>query len=570
MKSLKTKVIVPLLLTALVGIASSLIALVSLRQLGEAGNEIAAQKLPIILVLDSISANVEEMQQLLLTHSVMSTKEDKDKVEQSIKVSAAKLKAYIEKYGEIGDNRTTYQGLSQAYQEYMEIYQDTIRLSVTNNTREVAVKVNGVLSEIFGELNSEVKGLIERAQTNIGMAKGKQDVIYKNAVAIAFGMLAIIAIIFFASVVISLKTIVGPTVAYEKKLNEITEKIKWKKGDLTQRVSVHTLDEVGMLVKGINLFIATLQQIMSEIVSSSGELGKTFSVVTDSITKANVDSSDISSTMADVSAKMDLVSNTISGLNSRTVSVGEDVNDATGIANNIYEHTVEMKKRAEELERVAVMNKEGTNDMLSVILDRLNQAIENSRSVAKVNELTNEILEISGQTNLLALNASIEAARAGEVGKGFVVVAEEIRNLADSSRETANKIQHINSVVVNAVNDLSSNANRIVEYISSTILPDYDNYATSGQQYRKDAEGVSGAMDHCLSKMKLLTDHITKLVEQMNQISTAVEESTHGISVTAQSTTRLVVEINQVQKNVESSVQVVQKLKRQADAFTNL
>ena len=76
MKSLKTKVIVPLLLTALVGIASSLIALVSLRQLGEAGNEIAAQKLPIILVLDSISANVEEMQQLLLTHSVMSTKED--------------------------------------------------------------------------------------------------------------------------------------------------------------------------------------------------------------------------------------------------------------------------------------------------------------------------------------------------------------------------------------------------------------------------------------------------------------------------------------------------------------
>ena len=218
MKSLKTKVIVPLLLTALVGIASSLIALVSLRQLGEAGNEIAAQKLPIILVLDSISANVEEMQQLLLTHSVMSTKEDKDKVEQSIKVSTAKLKAYIEKYGEIGDNRATYQGLSQAYQEYMEIYQDTIRLSVTNNTREVAVKVNGVLSEIFGELNSEVKGLIEREQINIGMAKGKQDVIYTNAVAIAFGMLAIITIIFFASVVISLKTIFGPKVAYQKKL----------------------------------------------------------------------------------------------------------------------------------------------------------------------------------------------------------------------------------------------------------------------------------------------------------------------------------------------------------------
>jgi methyl-accepting chemotaxis protein len=74
--------------------------------------------------------------------------------------------------------------------------------------------------------------------------------------------------------------------------------------------------------------------------------------------------------------------------------------------------------------------------MIGEIIEKLKKAIDNSRSVEQVENLTNEILSISSQTNLLALNASIEAARAGEAGKGFAVVADEIRKLADSSRQT--------------------------------------------------------------------------------------------------------------------------------------
>ena len=98
MKSLKMKVIIPLLLLALTGIISSLLGLGCLKQLGSVGREIAAEQVPVIIVLDSISANVEQMQQLLLTHSVMDTKEDKQAVEQKISVSTATLKAYLEKY----------------------------------------------------------------------------------------------------------------------------------------------------------------------------------------------------------------------------------------------------------------------------------------------------------------------------------------------------------------------------------------------------------------------------------------------------------------------------------------
>lgn len=570
MKNLKMKVIIPLLLLALTGICSSLLGLGCLKQLGSIGSEITSEQVPVIIVLDAISANVEEQQQLLLTHSVMDTKDDKAAVEQQISISVATLKAYLEKYKELSADEASYQELTSIYEEYMEKYNDTLSLSAMNNTREVTAQVNGVLSELFVKLNDKVSVLIQEEQTMLGIARGRQDSIYNNAVIIAGGMLIIMLVIFAASAIVMIHTIVRPTIGYEKKLREITEKINNKNGDLTQRIPVRTGDEIGRLVQGVNLFIMTLQNIMGKIVSSSVELDNSFHNVNGSISEANVSSSEISAAMEEIAATMDTVNTTINGINQNAARVGENVNEVVNVTRDIHRHTLQMREYAEKLEKTAVTNKNGTNEMMETILGKLNQAIENSKSVARVDELTNEILSISSQTNLLALNASIEAARAGEAGKGFAVVADEIRQLADNSRETANKIQHINGIVVSAVNELSSNANEIMEYISATILPDYDNYAVSGKAYREDAEEISDAMDSCLERMDELTSHITTLAQQMNEIASAVGECNQGVFTSAENTSKLVSEINHVYTNVETSVNVVQNLKQQSDSFTNL
>lgn len=570
MKNLKMKVIIPLLLLALAGISSSLLGLSCLKQLGSVSSDIASEQVPVIIVLDAISANVEELQQLLMTHSVMDTKDDKSAVEQEISVSVATLKAYLEKYKELSADEESYNELMGIYEEYMENYNDTLSLSAMNNTREVTSKVNGVLSDLFDELDGKVSVLIGEEQTKLGVEIKKQDNIYSNAVIIVGGMLIIMLAIFAESAIVMIHTIIRPTIRYEKKLHEITEKINHKEGDLTQRITVNTCDEIGRLVQGVNLFIMTLQNIMGNIVSSAVELDTSFNNVNGSIAEANADSGDISAAMEELAATMDTVTETINGVNQNAAHVGENVNAVMGVVKDIHRHTLQMREYAEKLEKTAVENKTGTNEIMESILGKLDRAIENSKSVARVDELTNEILSISGQTNLLALNASIEAARAGEAGKGFAVVADEIRQLADNSRETANNIQNINSIVVSAVNELSSSANEIMKYISDTILPDYDNYAVSGKTYREDAEEITSAMDSCLAKMDELTTHITSLVEQMNEIANAVDECNQGIYTSAESTSKLVAEINHVYENVENSVNVVQNLKQQSDSFTNL
>lgn len=145
----------------------------------------------------------------------------------------------------------------------------------------------------------------------------------------------------------------------------------------------------------------------------------------------------IATTMEEITASMEEIASSIEGLMKNTHEILEFVN-------NVGDQTKECVSISSDIKALAIGVKEETekkkNEISNLINEKQNalfSSIEASRQITNINNLTNDILDIASQTNLLALNASIEAARAGEVGKGFAVVAEEIRQLAENSKNTA-------------------------------------------------------------------------------------------------------------------------------------
>lgn len=363
-----------------------------------------------------------------------------------------------------------------------------------------------------------------------------------------------------AASIITFATVISPTRKATKELNKILDDINQEKGDLNQRITVRSKDEVGNLVVGINTFLITLQRILKHMIVNSHQLHNSVVNIVTNVNGVKENSHDISSTMQELAASMEEVTASITVMLENIKFLDDDVVDMTDSTKTIVTYVDEMKKRANEMKDTADENKQATKLMIDKIGATLEEAIEDSKQVLRIDELTKDILDISNQTNLLALNASIEAARAGEAGKGFAVVAEEIRHLADDSRTTATNIQDISSLVMNAVKKLTDSSEQVLNYIQTTIMIDYDRNVNTGMQYNKDAIYIHGVMEQFLRKTKKLNEMIEQMVESFNGIAVAVDESTIGVSNVANNTSSLVLKMNDISKDMEISEDIVKNL----------
>lgn len=266
---------------------------------------------------------------------------------------------------------------------------------------------------------------------------------------------------------------------------------------------------------------------------------------------------------------MQEIGNSANVINQNADSVRREVETIADKSNSINEYSKQMKVNADEMEANARTNMQETGVKVQEILSVLNKAIEESKSVEQVNGLTNDILSISSQTNLLALNASIEAARAGEAGKGFAVVADEIRQLADSSRETANRIQQINGVVTNAVHNLAGNANNLVEYVNDSILPEFENFVGSGVQYRDNATYIESVMNEFSAKTDDLRRAVDEIAGSIGTITDAIEEGANGVIGAAESTQVLVTDMENISSRMDENQEIAGALQKETDVFKN-
>lgn len=376
-----------------------------------------------------------------------------------------------------------------------------------------------------------------------------------------------VVLIFMATVVIIYKFVIARLRRHTLRLDEIIDSIERGEGDLSLRLAISNNDEIGRFAINVNRFVEVLDGVMQKLNGDSASLDSIVTNVVEKVASANTSACDVSAVTEELSATMEEIAATVAGVDQNASNVMNELNAMQNATDNILIYAGEMKERATTLEESATANKKSTIKLVAPIIDKIKAAIENSKEIEKISSLTSEILSISSQTNLLALNASIEAARAGEAGKGFAVVADEIRQLADSSRETANNIQQINSTVLGLVQDLIDNSREITGYLEGTVLNDYNNFVSSGKQYRDDAEHVDSEMAIYAQHSAEITNAVSRIVESINGITRAVDESANGVTNVAESIQTLVSEIDVVNAEMEQNGEIAGSLREEVQRF---
>ena len=566
--SLKALILVPVFILGILSVLSNM-AVNNIRKVNRNASRIADDCMNSISELSAIENETQSIHKLGLSHIIATDLNTMISIVEEMQTEQETLEQELEDYRKYvePEDESSYETVVSNYETVKYELGNLMAYSALGKTTEAYALANGVVSESSMAIQNEINVMKEHANTAASDARERLSDVYLGALVSNGIIIAISVTLLMVALYCVIRFVIKPILATNKDIRDIISGIDKGEGDLTRRVAVLSNDEIADLGNGINLFMDKLQQILKMIIENTNHMENVVREVGESVATSNDSATDLSAMTEELSATMQDVGHSVSVIN--TENVRGDVEMIAHKSGEINEFSKEMKANADKMESDARNNMDKTNETIGIILEGLGKAIEDSHSVGQVTSLTDEILNISSQTNLLALNASIEAARAGEAGKGFAVVADEIRGLADSSRETANRIQQINSVVVAAVNNLSDNANELVGYIQNAILPEFEAFVESGVKYRDNASYIENAMQEFTAKTDMLKKNIDEIALSISAITTAVDEGAEGINGAAKSTQNLVEDIVNISDKMNENKVIAQTLQKSTHVFAN-
>ena len=314
-------------------------------------------------------------------------------------------------------------------------------------------------------------------------------------------------------------------------------------GDFTKEMKQSCLsrkDDFGELANALKTMRTTMQQLIGEVKTDSGNIDLVVQDINANISSLNSEIEDVSATTEELAASME---ETAASADQISMMSQEIETAAKGIATRAQdgaEEAEEIHKRASETKDAASENRQKVANMLQEIRGGLETALEEAKVVDQIGVLAESILNITGQTNLLALNASIEAARAGEAGKGFAVVADEIRNLAEQSQDAVANIQSVTDSVSKAMTNLSVDANKLLSFVDTEVVGSFDMFEQMADAYNNDAANVNDLVADFSATSEELLASIDGVLEAIKGISAAANDGAQGTTNIAEKTVSIV------------------------------
>lgn len=308
-------------------------------------------------------------------------------------------------------------------------------------------------------------------------------------------------------------------------------------GDFTGVVPSKMLemkDETGTLANAIDSMQRSIKSIIKEVADESSNVSQMLVGINAEMEHLNKSIEGISATTEELSAGTEETAASTEEMSATSTEIEKAIESTASKAQEGAITAGRIKKMSEEMKRNATSSKEDAMEIYGRTKMDLQNAIEQSKAVNQINELSEAILEITSQTNLLALNAAIEAARAGEAGKGFAVVADEIRKLAEGSKNTVSRIQEVTKVIFEAVNNLSGSSNEIMGFIDEKVLKDYENLVNTSEQYSQSSLDINDMVNEFSATSEELLASMQNMVKAIDEIAIAANDEAQGATNIAQ------------------------------------
>ena len=569
--SITTVILIPVFVLGIVSIISNIQAISNIKKVNSNAAEIADEYMTSISKLAEIENEMKVVHSKGLSHIIATDLDTMITMVDSIREEQEVVEGYLADYEQnylLESDKASFNKIVSNYESMKYEIANMMAYSANNSKVAAHDLANGLISDYNAAIEQEIESMMDNANAGAAEARTQLSDVYSSSLVSNGVTIAVSILTLLASLGCVLFLVIRPITGTNKQIRNIISDIDRNEGDLTKRVSIAPIREVAELGNGFNAFMDKLQNILKLIIENTNEMRTVVDEVQESVRTSNDSASDLSAVTEELAATMQEVGNSAGTINRSVDSVRGEVDTIADKSSSINDYSKEMKSNADKMEHNAKSTMQETGTKVQEILDVLNRAIEDSKSVDQVNSLTNEILSISSQTNLLALNASIEAARAGEAGKGFAVVADEIRQLADSSRDTANRIQEINAVVTNAVHNLAGNANNLVEYLNESIMPEFGNFVESGVQYRENATYIEGVMNEFTEKTDALKRAMDEIATSISTITDAIDEGAKGVNGAAESTQMLVVDMEKISNRMDENEKIAGVLQQGTAIFT--